>query len=97
MAKTSNNVTMFLNIVLVLSLLLILTIAESRLIPGVVVTKTRSEPNCDAVVSVESGDTCFSIRQAFNLTTDFFASLNPNLNCDTLFVGQWLCVDGTAN
>ena len=65
---------------------------------GTIGTKAKkATPECDIVVGVEKGDTCFDIAQKFQLTTDFFASINPNLNCDALFVGQWVCVDGTAN
>ncbi|MBA0779908.1 hypothetical protein Gotri_004085 [Gossypium trilobum] len=51
-------------------------------------------PTCVSIYGQQEGDTCFSITQAFNLTFDFFLQINPNLNCDTIFVGQWLCVDG---
>ena len=54
-------------------------------------------PECDAVFGVGSGDTCFVVAQLFNLTADEFSTINPNLNCESLFVGQWLCVDGTVN
>jgi len=53
-------------------------------------------PECDEVFGVGSGDNCFDITQTFNLTTKLFDSINPNLNCDALFVGQWLCVAGSA-
>ncbi|EXB30589.1 hypothetical protein L484_002780 [Morus notabilis] len=54
-------------------------------------------PKCDSVYGVQSGDTCFEVTQMFNLTTAFFGSVNPNLNCTALFVGQWLCTAGTPN
>ena len=57
----------------------------------------KSTPLCDAVIGVESGDTCFDIADKFQLTTEFFDSINPNLNCDALFVGQWVCVDGSGS
>ena len=57
----------------------------------------KATPQCDTVVGVESGDTCLDIAEKFQLSTEFFDSINPNLNCDALFVGQWVCVDGTAN
>ncbi|KAL7242577.1 hypothetical protein ACSBR1_015038 [Camellia fascicularis] len=87
MAKTSNKTTiMFLNMVLILSLLL-----------GVVVKKAECAASCETVVGVESGDTCISIAKASQLTTDFFLSINPNVNCKELFVGQWVCVAGSPN
>ncbi|PSS04750.1 LysM domain-containing protein [Actinidia chinensis var. chinensis] len=95
MAKISNKNTMFLNIVLVLSLLLVITMAQGSSIQGDKAKPT--DPFCDLVVGAEKGDTCFGIAKAFDLTTDFFNFLNPNLNCDDIFVGQWLCIAGSAN
>ncbi|THF94201.1 hypothetical protein TEA_029971 [Camellia sinensis var. sinensis] len=57
----------------------------------------QAAPNCDTVYGVEIGDTCFSVTQQFNLTTEFFTEINPNLVCDKVFVGQWLCIVGSAN
>lgn len=59
--------------------------------------KAKATPQCDAVFGVRKGDTCFEIINFFNLTTVFFDSVNPNLNCNRLFVGEWLCIAGTAN
>ena len=56
----------------------------------------QSSPICESVVGVADGDTCSGIAQQFGLTSDFFGSVNPNINCDDLFVGQWVCVAGTA-
>ncbi|KAM6585056.1 hypothetical protein CsatB_012058 [Cannabis sativa] len=80
-----------------ITLLITFTIAESRQ-TGKFTKKATVEaatPNCNSVYSVEAGDSCFSVEQGFQLSTDFFTAINPNLNCDALFVGQWLCVDGT--
>ncbi|KAJ9690279.1 hypothetical protein PVL29_012770 [Vitis rotundifolia] len=92
MAKANNNRAISLNLVLMLSLLIFISMAESRILGA-----KKSTPQCDAVIGVESGDTCFDIAEKFQLTTEFFDSINPNLNCDALFVGQWVCVDGAAN
>ncbi|XVF37684.1 hypothetical protein REPUB_Repub20aG0030900 [Reevesia pubescens] len=96
MAKSNSKVAMYLNLVLLLSLLLIINMAESRLFQiGVGHAKAKKlTPNCLSVYGQKEGDTCFSITQSFNLTSDFFSEINPNLNCDKIFVGQWLCVDG---
>lgn len=51
---------------------------------------------CDLVFGVNSGDTCFSIAQGFGLSSGEFESINPNVNCAALFVGQWICVEGTS-
>ena len=55
-------------------------------------------PVCDQLYGVNSGDTCFAVAKNFNLPTDLFDSINPksNLDCSALFIGQWLCVDGTV-
>nr|CAN74549.1 hypothetical protein VITISV_011099 [Vitis vinifera] len=92
MAKANNK---SLNLIFMLSLLILVSMAESRFLG--VATTAKATPECDTVVGVESGDTCFDIADKFQLTTEFFDSINPNLNCDALFVGQWVCVDGTAN
>ncbi|BBH00072.1 hypothetical protein Prudu_009976, partial [Prunus dulcis] len=52
---------------------------------------------CAAVYGAEEGDTCTSVSEMFNLSFDFFLSINPNINCDNFFVGQWLCTAGSAN
>ncbi|XVF29395.1 hypothetical protein REPUB_Repub15cG0117500 [Reevesia pubescens] len=96
MAKSNSKVAMYLNLVLLLFLLLIINMAESKLSRfGFGHTKAKElTPNCLSIYGAEEGDSCFSITQAFNLTSDFFNEINPNLNCDKIFVGQWLCVDG---
>ncbi|KAM6585057.1 hypothetical protein CsatB_012059 [Cannabis sativa] len=87
----SNIKTLYL--VFMISLVITFSIAESRL-SGKFAGKAVVV-DCSAVHGVEDGDTCFSVTQGLQLAPDFFSSLNPNLNCDALFVGQWLCVDGT--
>ncbi|KAJ9690277.1 hypothetical protein PVL29_012768 [Vitis rotundifolia] len=89
MAKANNR---SLNLVLMLSLLILVSVVESSFLGA-----KKATPQCDTVVGVESGDTCLDIAEKFQLSTEFFDSINPNLNCDALFVGQWVCVDGTAN
>ncbi|KAE8689732.1 hypothetical protein F3Y22_tig00110933pilonHSYRG00361 [Hibiscus syriacus] len=83
---------MLTNLVLIVAVLVLVSMAESR---GLVISR-KSIPSCVQVYGVESGDTCFGVTQTFNLTTTFFDSVNPNINCDSLFVGQWLCIAGTA-
>ncbi|RWR93270.1 Peptidoglycan-binding Lysin subgroup [Cinnamomum micranthum f. kanehirae] len=97
MAKANNTSVMFFNLALMLSLLLIISIAEARLFGSVQVFERKDPaPVCITVHGVVSGETCFSVTQTFNLTTEFFSVINPNLNCDAIFVGQWLCVSGTV-
>ncbi|KAL9377641.1 hypothetical protein Peur_028976 [Populus x canadensis] len=91
-----NRISAFvLSSVLVLSFLLIISMAESRIL-GTAGFFAESTPECDDVVGVASGDTCFTIAQSFNLTAASFDAINPNLNCNALFVGQWLCVAGSV-
>ncbi|KAL3509510.1 hypothetical protein ACH5RR_028911 [Cinchona calisaya] len=78
-----------MQVVLVLSLLLIVAMAESRNI-GI-----DTVPSCISVYAAQIGDTCFSVAQQFKLTAEVFSSINPNLVCDNIFAGQWLCVAGS--
>ncbi|WCJ44492.1 hypothetical protein M5689_025157 [Euphorbia peplus] len=56
----------------------------------------QKAPECDQVYGAEDGDTCTDVATKFDLTLASFLSINPNINCADFFVGQWLCVDGTA-
>ncbi|BAD53286.1 hypothetical protein [Oryza sativa Japonica Group] len=54
---------------------------------------------CTGVHGVEAGETCDSIARRFHAglgRAPFFrlVSLNPNINCRELFVGQWVCIQG---
>ncbi|KAM5588428.1 hypothetical protein ABKV19_006724 [Rosa sericea] len=92
MAKASNASIVMNLTVLMLSFLLVVSFAESRFLEkGILKPATLK---CDSVYGVNTGDTCFEIAEAFNLSAEFFDSINPNLNCKTLFVGQWVCLDG---
>ncbi|KAF9678976.1 hypothetical protein SADUNF_Sadunf07G0092200 [Salix dunnii] len=92
----NNKSALFVSSVLILlSLLLIVSMAESRFLGLAGSFKART-PECNEVFGVGSGQTCFDITKSFNLTNELFDSINPNLNCDALFVGQWLCVAGSA-
>ncbi|MCD7453295.1 hypothetical protein HAX54_020460 [Datura stramonium] len=87
---------------MILSLLLFITLAEAQFTihenssPSPSPSPT-SEIACLKVVNVKNGDTCFDVSKTFGLGSDFFSAINPNLNCTALFVGQWLCVDGTLS
>ncbi|KAL9671839.1 hypothetical protein QQ045_009412 [Rhodiola kirilowii] len=82
--------------VLVLCVILIVSVVESRTL---LLGKSFGQPipNCKAVFGVRTGDTCFEITELFNLTTGFFELINPNLVCNKMFVGEWVCVDGTLS
>ncbi|KAK1415660.1 hypothetical protein QVD17_31445 [Tagetes erecta] len=81
--------------VVLLSFGLLISEGESKMTLS---TRITAQPLlvCDKIYGTQVGDTCFSIIQAFKLTTDAFNALNPNLNCDKVFVGEWLCLHGTA-
>lgn len=49
---------------------------------------------CNEIYGTQVGDTCFSIIEAFHLTASTFNTYNPNLNCQKVFVGEWLCING---
>ncbi|CAL5391375.1 unnamed protein product [Camellia sinensis] len=95
MAKANKTTTFLFNLLLAISIFLMISVAESRIFGFGF--EQQAAPNCDTVYGVEIGDTCFSVTQQFNLTTEFFAEINPNLVCDKVFVGQWLCIVGSAN
>ncbi|KAL5752144.1 hypothetical protein ACOSP7_022318 [Xanthoceras sorbifolium] len=95
-ANRSKATSIFSNFVLIISLLLIIiSVVESRSL-GDGFLKAKSTPQCNTVVEVASGDTCYAITQQFKMTIDIFDSINPNINRDALFVGQWVCVAGIA-
>ncbi|KAL6176612.1 hypothetical protein ACLB2K_053245 [Fragaria x ananassa] len=77
--------------VLVLCLVLIISSTESRQLGT-----GNGKPSCDAVYAVQPADSCTSVIETFALDSDFFFSINPNINCSAIFVDQWLCVDGSA-
>ncbi|OAY35228.1 hypothetical protein MANES_12G082800v8 [Manihot esculenta] len=95
MAKFNNKAAVLLNLALLVSLLLIINRTESRQI-AIGFREGKATPDCDSVYGAQDGDTCTSVAKMFNLTIEFFSSINPNLNCDDIFVGQWLCVDGSS-
>ncbi|PRQ28730.1 putative LysM domain-containing protein [Rosa chinensis] len=106
MAKADTNASMVMNLtVLMVSFLLLVSLAESQFFGNGILTppspmapppSSPSPPTleCDSVYGVISGDTCFEVAKTFKLTLALFETLNPNLNCSALFIGQWLCLDG---
>ncbi|CAN6552952.1 unnamed protein product [Malus baccata var. baccata] len=84
------------NLVSVLSLLLLIAFADAQFL-GHGFLKPPPTLKCDKTYGVKSGDTCFGVEQIFNLSTAVFESINPNLNCTRLFVGQWLCLNGSLS
>ncbi|KAL8102301.1 hypothetical protein AgCh_026982 [Apium graveolens] len=86
MTKSSNISALELFSVLAFAVLLV------RSVEGSSNTKAK-ELSCTTFIDHIEGETCFSIAQEFSLTLDEFIGFNPNLNCNELFVGQWLCLN----
>ncbi len=42
--------------------------------------------------TIQSGDTCYAIARRFGTTVVAVQAANPGLNCNTLMVGQKICV-----
>jgi len=47
---------------------------------------------CKKAYGVQERETCFAVAQATGLPLKQFLSFNPNINCDNLFIGQWVCL-----
>ncbi|TMW81532.1 hypothetical protein EJD97_009090 [Solanum chilense] len=54
-------------------------------------------PDCTRIYAAQAGDTCESLIEFFDLNAQVFNDINPNLNCDNIFVGEWLCTNGTIS
>ncbi|CAO2182691.1 unnamed protein product [Urochloa humidicola] len=52
--------------------------------------------SCSKVHGVKVGETCSSVAQGAGLTQDVFLGFNPNINCEKVFVGQWVCLAATS-
>ncbi|CAN4103378.1 unnamed protein product [Withania somnifera] len=92
MARESYKSAMLFSFLLLF--LLCISKAESRIISAGI--GTNSVLVCSEVYGANIGDTCFSIMQQFSVTPEAFATFNPNLNCDEMFVGEWICLDGSS-
>jgi hypothetical protein len=47
---------------------------------------------CDKSYTIKSGDTCWQISNNIGQSLQSFLSLNPNLNCANLQIGQIVCI-----
>ncbi|KAF8663910.1 hypothetical protein HU200_055250 [Digitaria exilis] len=47
---------------------------------------------CTKPYGVKEHETCFALSQAFGLPLKSFLRFNPNIKCDNLFIGQWVCL-----
>ncbi|GAA0185929.1 hypothetical protein LIER_33217 [Lithospermum erythrorhizon] len=84
MARGNRISTFSYSAFLVLSLLVLVTLAAAK--PAVL--------TCTIPVGAKAGDTCSAIIKSSKLSAQDFSFLNPNLNCNKIFVGQWLCLGG---
>ncbi|KAL6614368.1 hypothetical protein ACP70R_036638 [Stipagrostis hirtigluma subsp. patula] len=70
---------------------------HSNLVAGVaVLAAADAELTCSKVHGVREGETCFSVGQAAGLSEEQFLGFNPNINCEKVFVGQWVCLAATT-
>ncbi|KAL0948339.1 hypothetical protein HGRIS_010925 [Hohenbuehelia grisea] len=63
---------------------------------GILAYVSFTNAACTQTYTVVSGDSCSAIPQKNSISTHQLNKLNPNLNCNTLFVGQQLCVVDSA-
>ncbi|CAN6574446.1 hypothetical protein ACFX13_046255 [Malus domestica] len=87
------------NLVLLFCLLLIISFAEGKQLGSIGFGGLKAAPRaprCQKVYGAKLGDTCDGIIQKFKLNAAHFSEINPNLNRDSIFVGQWLCIVGTT-
>ncbi|KAL3741948.1 hypothetical protein ACJRO7_017429 [Eucalyptus globulus] len=97
MAIVSSKITMAFNLFLVLSLVFTVSTAQRKLMN---VDMNDGVPQvgmqCKSLYSVQDGDTCYDLVQTFHLTTSTFELFNQNLDCDNLFIGQWICLNNVT-
>uniref|UniRef100_A0A7N0TIS4 LysM domain-containing protein n=1 Tax=Kalanchoe fedtschenkoi TaxID=63787 RepID=A0A7N0TIS4_KALFE len=96
MAKFSNRAALMFNLALMVTLLLTVTMVESRFNTNTVAPEQKATgPVCATIYGAQAGDSCFSITKFFGISMEFFSELNPNLVCEKIFVGEWLCISGS--
>ena len=49
---------------------------------------------CSQYHTVVSGNTCYDLSVSYGLTLQELLNLNPGVNCNSLQIGQQLCVKG---
>ncbi|KZV52202.1 hypothetical protein F511_07157 [Dorcoceras hygrometricum] len=86
----------FLRLILVLSLVLVFSSMVESAKFGIGFGNIGKTLSCTSVYAAQSGDTCDSVAKGFGLSSQHFATLNPNLNCNAIFVSQWLCIEDSA-
>ncbi|CAL8461580.1 g1111 [Coccomyxa elongata] len=58
---------------------------------------TKAGATCTKVVTVQNGQTCYTIWTANGISEAEFYSLNPTVDCAKLQAGQSLCVAGSSS
>ncbi|CAO2197373.1 unnamed protein product [Urochloa humidicola] len=48
---------------------------------------------CQKPYGIKEHETCFAVSQTTGLSLDTFLRFNPNINCNNLFIGQWVCLN----
>uniref|UniRef100_M8CBY7 Uncharacterized protein n=1 Tax=Aegilops tauschii TaxID=37682 RepID=M8CBY7_AEGTA len=89
---------------LIASLLVAVTLADGRITVQVqrhsvsrgYAAKAVPALACNKVNAVQTGDTCSSIADGAGLAQEDFLGFNPNINCEKIFLGQWVCLDASA-
>ncbi|KAI4371690.1 hypothetical protein MLD38_010013 [Melastoma candidum] len=94
MASSSKSLTIFVSALFAIALALLLAtcMAASDFSSLEVPEADKPLLKCQSTHAVLSGETCFTIAKQFNLTTIELLAINPNIVCDKLLVGEWLCV-----
>ncbi|CAL4954198.1 unnamed protein product [Urochloa decumbens] len=47
---------------------------------------------CKIAYGIKERETCFAVAQTTGLPLKKFLRFNPNINCNNLFIGQWVCL-----
>ncbi|CAO2166633.1 unnamed protein product [Urochloa humidicola] len=48
---------------------------------------------CLKPYGVKEHETCFALAQTTGMPLKRFLRFNPNINCNNLFIGQWVCLN----
>ncbi|CAL4947104.1 unnamed protein product [Urochloa decumbens] len=47
---------------------------------------------CKIAYGIKERETCFAVAQTTGIPLKKFLRFNPNINCNNLFIGQWVCL-----
>ncbi|CAN0914839.1 hypothetical protein LINGRAHAP2_LOCUS28777 [Linum grandiflorum] len=92
----TNILMKIINSILVISFIMVVMMSTAESTSRHLLTPACTV-SCTEFVGVKRDETCDSISQDNNsMTVSKFLSLNPNLVCENMFEGEWVCVDGTG-